>query len=103
MAQKYRAQILLEPAQHQALQQIALREGQSISEVAREVIRLGLAAIENDEEARWHKRSLALEKLNLIRRQIQEEHGEYQGDWIAEARAERQHQIDELWKEPGPP
>jgi len=95
MAQKYRAQILLEPEQHEMLQEIARREGHSISEVARAVIRLGLKVIENDSDAVWYARREALKNLNLIRQQIQEEHGVYQGDIIAEARAERQSQLDE--------
>jgi len=101
MTQKYRAQILLEPEQHRSLQEIARRKGQSISEVAREVIRLGLKVLETDTDALWQARLVALEKLNQIRGQIQEEHGIYQGDLIAEARAERQNQVNEIWGAPG--
>jgi hypothetical protein len=98
MSQKYRAQILLEPEQHQTLQEIAHREGQSISEVAREVIRLGLEVLEMDSESLWHKRLSALERLSQIRQEIQEERGIYQGNLVDEARAERQRQIDNLGK-----
>ncbi|BAJ64449.1 MULTISPECIES: hypothetical protein [Anaerolinea] len=38
----YRAQIILEKQQHEQLSQIAHEEGKSISEVARELIRLAL-------------------------------------------------------------
>lgn len=95
MPQKYRAQILLEAEQHVALQEIAHRQGQSISEVARQVIRLGLEAIEKDENVLWRRRMLALEKLNQIRQSIQEKHGVYQGNLIEQARAERDHQLSQ--------
>ncbi|OGO38630.1 MAG: hypothetical protein A2W35_09600 [Chloroflexi bacterium RBG_16_57_11] len=95
MAQKYRAQILLEPEQHIALQEIAQRQGQSISEVAREVIRLGLDVLEKDESSFWLKRMSAMEKLDQIRRSIQELHGIYESDLIEEARAERDRQLND--------
>ena len=38
-AHKHRTQILLAPQQHQALSEIAAREGRSLSEVVREIIR----------------------------------------------------------------
>ena len=98
MAQKYRAQILLEPEQHVALQEIAQRQGQSISEVAREVIRLGLEALENDESLYWLRRMSAMEKLDQMRRSIQEVHGVYAGNLIEEARSERDRQLNDAMK-----
>jgi heterodisulfide reductase subunit C len=94
MIQKYRAQILLEPEQHNTLQEIAHREGHSISEVAREVIRLGLQALEMDSENLWAKRMVALEELSQLRQEIQEERGTYQGNLVDEARDERKRQLD---------
>ena len=94
MAQKYRAQILLEPEQHIALQEIAQKQGQSISKVAREVIRLGLEVLENDENSIWLGRMSAMEKLHKIRRSIQEMHGVYEGNIIEEVRAERNRQLN---------
>jgi heterodisulfide reductase subunit C len=98
MVQKYRAQILLEPEQHKILQEIAHREGQSISEVAREVIRLGLQVLETDSEIIWQKRMAALERLSQMRQKIQEEKGIYEGNLIDESRKDRQRQIDSSWK-----
>ena len=98
MVHKYRTQILLETEQHQALQEIAHREGHSISEVAREVIRLGLQVLEQDSEVLWRNRMLALGQLNQIRQQIQEEKGIYQDNLVAEVRAEQQRQLDDLWQ-----
>jgi hypothetical protein len=96
MAQKYRAQILLEPEQHVALQELAAKKGSSISEVAREVIRLGLEALENDEHGFWQRRMSAIEKLGQIRRSIQEINGIYDGNLIEEVRAERVRQLTEV-------
>ncbi len=98
MAQKYRAQILLEPEQHKTLQEIAYSEGHSISEVAREVIRLGLDALETDSEKLWSKRMAALAELEKIRQEIQEEKGVYQGNLVHEARNERQWQLNHTGK-----
>lgn len=95
MPQKYRAQILLEPEQHVALQKIAHRHGQSISEVAREVIRLGLQVIEEDENVLWRRRMEAVDKLGQLRRSIQEKHGVYQGNLVEEAREERDRQLSQ--------
>lgn len=85
----YRAQILLEPAQHRALKDIAHREDRSISEVAREAIRLGLKAIAQDQQAQ----AIALDNLRELRTVIRERSGIYGGDLILEIREERVRQI----------
>jgi hypothetical protein len=96
MVQKYRAQILLEPEQHQMLRSIAKREKRSLSEVAREVIRIGLDARENQVDILWNKREEALNRLHHIREKVYQNYGIYEGDLIAEARAERESQLDNL-------
>jgi hypothetical protein len=85
----YRAQILLEPAQHQALKEIARREDRSISDVAREAIRLGLKALTQYKQSQ----ARAFENLSEIRTGIQERSGIYRGDLIANIRVERNHQL----------
>lgn len=95
MGQKYRAQILLEPEQHKTLQQIAARERRSLSDVAREVIRIGLEARDRDLDALWQKRLDALERLKRIRDEGLQKYGIYQGDLLAEARSERESQTNE--------
>ena len=99
MSQKYRAQILLEPEQHQALQQIAKREGRSLSDVAREVIQAGLDARQSDSEETWNKRKQAMRILTQIREAVQQAHGIYEGNLVAEARAIREEQAEEVWKQ----
>lgn len=96
---KYRAQILLKPEQHETLQKIAEREGRSLSDVAREVIQIGLDVRESDDKVIWQKRQESLERLNRIREEIREQHGIYEGNLIAEVRAERERQINRVWKQ----
>ena len=98
MGSKYRAQILLEPEQHEALSNIAQREGRSISDVAREIIRMGLDAVARDNDAVWRKRMKALERLNTIREEIRLQQGTYPGDLVDEVRRFRQSQLESIWK-----
>jgi predicted DNA-binding protein len=89
--QKRRIQILLESEQHEALVEIAGQEGRSISEIVREIIGQHLK-----ERARGAKRRHAveaLERLTGLREKIEQRSGVYQGDVIAEARAERYEQV----------
>src|SRR5713226_5904351 len=66
----YRAQILIEQGQRKTLAQIAHEEGRSISDVARELIRLGLEARSETPEMRWRKRDRALEQAAEVRAAI---------------------------------
>ena len=86
----YRAQILLEPEQHHRLAEIAHREGRSISEVTRRVIRAGLLALQNQDEV-WQKRMEALAQLRTIRETSQP----YTGNLVNESRDERDAEIDD--------
>lgn len=91
MERMYRAQILLEPDQHRRLAEIAQREGRSISDITRRLIKIGLATLEGD-EILWQQRIIALEQL----RQIREGTTYYTGDLIAESREEREDESDQL-------
>ena len=79
----FRAQILLEPEQHQALSRIAQRNHKSISEVVRDVLRLYL------EEQQLAKELLLLDEMNAFRKRIRERGGVYNGDLLNEIREER--------------
>jgi len=92
----HRAQILLEEQQHRALARIAEQEGRSISDLVREIVRDHLA--QRDQEARTPSELQALEQLSWIRGRLQEEHGTYQGDLLAEVRTERQEDMDRVWR-----
>ena len=89
----YRAQILLDPKQRRRLEELAQREGRSISAVTRQVIDAGLERIESETEL-WKKRSLILSNVR-IRRERQTV--EYSVDLINEARQEREDERDSLW------
>jgi hypothetical protein len=89
---KYRAQILLEPEQHNALAEVARREKRSISELVREIVD------RQDEQHLWEKRMQALERLGQIRERILQDYGSYKGDLIEEARSERDEDFDRVWQ-----
>ncbi len=90
----YRAQILLDPKQHRRLEELARKEGKSISAVTRQVIGLGLECMENEAEV-WEKRARILAGLKALR---EKQPFEYTGDLIDEARQEREQEQDELWR-----
>lgn len=97
MAQtKYRAQILLEPEQHQALAEVASRENRSISDVVREIIREWLAA--QDLEGQRQRELQALEELTQIRMMIQEKHGVYPANLVDQVRAEKDEEDERVWR-----
>jgi predicted DNA-binding protein len=90
----YRAQILLDPRQRRRLEEIAQREGRSISAVTRQVIDAGLEALENEAEV-WAKRARVLSELRAIR---ENQPVEYGGNLIEEARQEHEDDIDRVWR-----
>ncbi|MDX1599875.1 MAG: hypothetical protein R3191_00015 [Anaerolineales bacterium] len=100
MAERYhRAQLLLEPEQHDRMRHIARREDRSISAVAREVIGIGLSVLAKDEQARAERRELALAQLHEIREGAQARYGEYQGDLVDEVRSDRSRRLDAVRKQ----
>ncbi len=96
MGNYYRAQILLEPEQHQALSELAQREGRSISDLVRESVQVYLA--ERDREEQRERRLKALDVLTEIRERIQAEHGVLSGDFVAEMREERDWENERVWR-----
>ena len=96
MSTLHRAQLLLESEQHQALAEIAEQEGRSISDLVREIVRQHLA--EKSQQARQLTALQAIERLSQIRARLQEEHGLYQGDPLAEVRAEWEEDVERTWQ-----
>jgi len=90
----YRAQILLDPQQRRKLEEIARREGRTISDVTRRVLDAGLETLESETEV-WQKRGQILADLRGRRAK---QPGEYRGDLINEARQEREDELDRLWR-----
>jgi len=89
---KYRAQILLEPNQHQALSEIAAERRQSISHVVREIVQEYLGGIALDEKQRQEIQ--AIQALAKLRQSIQTQHGQITVDLLAEARQERDNELE---------
>jgi hypothetical protein len=89
-----RAQILLKPEQRRQLEEIARREGRSISAVTRQVVDAGLEALESEAEM-WEKRVRILSELRAIR---ERQSFEYGGDLINEARQERGDETKHIWR-----
>lgn len=96
MTTLYRAQILLEPEQHQVLREIARSDDRSVSEIVREIVRQYLEARGQDD--RRLREMQAIEKLAQIREQIREQHGVYQGNLLEEIRAEREQDVEVVWR-----
>lgn len=88
------SQVLLEPEQYEALAQLASLQGSTISDVAQQVVRLGLEALQKQKQQRME----ALERLNQRRLEYHQMHGMYPGDPVAEVRAEREKQIERVMR-----
>jgi Arc/MetJ-type ribon-helix-helix transcriptional regulator len=71
----HRTQILLEPAQHQALGRIAHAERRSVSEVVREILQQALQQREEERSATIARRLAALDRIREHREAIQAENG----------------------------
>lgn len=91
--QMVRTQLLLEPEQHRALAEIARQADRSMSDVVREILRQAL--VEKEKEAQQQRAAAALQRLNQLREAV----APYAGDPIAEARREREQQVDAVWRE----
>jgi hypothetical protein len=68
MRKMHRAQILIDPEQHQTLAEIAQREGTSISEIVRHAVQHWLA--ERHADQALHRQMDALEEINQHRQLI---------------------------------
>ncbi len=95
MGQKHRTQILLEPEQHERLIEVAHQEERSISDLVRGIVSQYLN--ERAQDTKRHRAIQSLDKLTALRRKIEQRSGIYQGDLIAETRAERDKQIGRVW------
>lgn len=97
MSQKYRAQILLEEQQHAALVEIAKSENRSISDLMREILDDWLKK-QDQNKILWEKRAQAMERLNEIRERGAKRYGVYKGNLVEEARAERDADMERVWR-----
>lgn len=93
MTDLYRARVLLERKQHQALQALAAAEGRSMSEIIREAVAEYL--VELDEEHDLQNWETTLSELAKIREGIRARHGTLPEDFVLRDREERE---EELWQ-----
>ena len=90
---KYRAQILLEPDQHQALAEIASQRQQSLSHLVREIVQDYL--VEQDLSEQQRQEIQAIQALAELRRSIQTQRGQMPEDLLAGARQERSLELEQ--------
>ena len=88
---KYRAQILLEPEQHQALADLAAERQESISHVVREIVEAYL--VDHDRQAKSRRFNEALEVLREIREENLARFGMIDPNFLEEMREERMREL----------
>ena len=93
-----RCQLLLTPAQRQRLEGVAKREGRSLSDVARRAIEAGLDQMEGRTDEALERRRQILAELTEMRKENERKHGVYPGDLVAEVRAERERDMERVWR-----
>jgi Ribbon-helix-helix protein, copG family len=87
----YRAQILLEEAQHDKLETLARESGRSMSDLVRTIMAEYLTRASDEESLR---QSLdALDKLSGLRRDIEDRSGRLTAAFLDELREERDAEI----------
>lgn len=88
--QYHRAQLLIKPEQHQQLGQLAKQGGRSISDVARQVLDLGIEALGQQKE----RRRAALQRLAQRRNRLAGGGKFSPVELVAEVREERDLQLE---------
>ena len=94
MGDLQRVQVLIPASQREQLVKLAKTKGQSVSAVIREMIDEGLDQREGKKEE-WRE---ALEELTRMRKEIERKHGIITRDFLAEVRAEREQNMERVWR-----
>lgn len=87
-------QVLLGSEQYKTIAQLASLQNRTVSDVVQQVVRLGLEALEEQKQQRQE----ALNCLERLREEIYQTHGMYPGDIVAEIRAQREKDIEQMLK-----
>lgn len=90
MTSLHRTQLFLEQRQYDELARLAERGRRSISQVVREIVDAGLA--EHRRSADEKRR--VLQEVGARRRDLESRHGRYPGNPVADARADRERQME---------
>ncbi|HVF98829.1 MAG TPA: ribbon-helix-helix protein, CopG family [Chloroflexia bacterium] len=92
----YRTQILLEPAQHRELSAIAKREGRSVSDLIREILKNQLEQRRTDNQAATKRKLDALEGIRKFREEVLRENNGQPLDFdVVEALNQTREEQDE--------
>jgi hypothetical protein len=87
---RQRIQFFLDDDQYDTVARIAKAQDRAIPELVHDLVDLGLERI----KPRARTKQEALQELTLLRRSIEARQGVHPGDPVAEARAERERQMD---------
>ncbi len=91
MGELTRVQVILDKTQRKSIARIAKREKRSMSAVVRDLVASGLAERAKGEE-QWRAALADLAEIRKKQRRV------YKGNLVAEARAERERQLDAVWQ-----
>ena len=94
-----RAQVLMTREQRSRIERLAKQEGRSLADVTRRALDAGLAVLEGGTDEALNDTKQALAVLRSIRDEAARTYGVYQGDLLAEVRAERERELDAIWKQ----
>ncbi len=98
-----RFSVLLPTELRERLARYAARQGISKSEAARRALEAGLTVLERPDLPDLDEQLKALAAMRRFREEMRASYGVYQGDLVAEAREERERQMDRVmwWEKDG--
>ena len=94
---KARLSLLLPTELRERLARYAARQGISKSEAARRALEAGLPVLERRRIPDLVEQRRNLAAMQRIRNEVLRRYGVYEGDLVAEARAERERQNNRVW------
>lgn len=95
MAELIRVQVMLDKSDQIELHEIAQKEGKSVSEILRELVRRYL---EEQHRAESEQFRHTLAKLREIRERNAAKYGVYEGDIMRDVREEHEREQEEKWQ-----
>jgi len=96
---RQRIQFFLDDEQYDEVVRLAATRDSPVPELVHEIVDLGLERL----KVRTQKRAKALQELTKLRQSIEARHGTYPGNPIADARADREQQVDAVLFPPDHP
>jgi len=93
-----RQQLLLRPDQRRRLERLALAEGRSLSDVARQALDRGMDHLEGRTDEQVQQALEALDDLRRLRERTRARCGTVDQDLLTEAREEREEDRERIWR-----